>query len=131
MRISDWSSDVCSSDLDGAAFAVFDDGIGIDPQDHAKVLRPFEQADNRLSRRYDGVGLGLPLTKAFVEVHGGVLELESAPGQGTRITVRLPAERIADDAGRPPATARGGRSEEGRGGKGGGRTSRSGGAASH
>src|SRR3546814_13683313 len=77
MRISDWSSDVCSSDLDGAAFAVFDDGIGIDPQDHAKVLRPFEQADNRLSRRYDGVGLGLPLTKAFVEVHGGVLKLDS------------------------------------------------------
>jgi len=82
-------------DGDGVAVRVADDGIGIDPADHGKVLRPFEQADNRLTRRYEGVGLGLPLTKAFVEVHGGVLTLDSAVGKGTTITIRLPSERIA------------------------------------
>lgn len=81
-------------DGDGVMLSVADDGIGIDPADHRKVLRPFEQADNRLSRRYDGVGLGLPLTKAFVEIHGGTLELDSALGQGTTISIRLPPERI-------------------------------------
>lgn len=79
----------------GVEFSVADDGIGIDPADHGKVLRPFEQADNRLTRRYEGVGLGLPLTKAFVEVHGGTLSLDSAVGAGTTITVHLPAERVA------------------------------------
>lgn len=83
-------------DGDGVSLAVIDTGIGIDPADHAKVLRPFEQVDNRLSRRYDGVGLGLPLTKAFVAVHGGTLTLESEVGEGTTITIRLPRERIAD-----------------------------------
>jgi len=82
-------------DGDGVAFSVADDGIGIDPADHGKVLRPFEQADNRLTRRYEGVGLGLPLTKAFVEIHGGTLQLESTVGEGTTITIRMPAERIA------------------------------------
>jgi two-component system cell cycle sensor histidine kinase PleC len=82
-------------DGDGVAISVADDGIGIDPADHGKVLRPFEQADNRLTRRYEGVGLGLPLTKAFVEVHGGALSLDSAVGKGTTITIRLPRERIA------------------------------------
>lgn len=82
-------------DGDGITFCVADDGIGIDPADHGKVLRPFEQADNRLTRRYEGVGLGLPLTKAFVEIHGGTLTLESAVGAGTTITIRLPPERVA------------------------------------
>ena len=90
---------------DGISIAVIDDGIGIDPADHAKVLRPFEQADNRLSRRYEGVGLGLPLTKALVEVHNGQLQLESAIGEGTTITIRLPKERI--DGTRPGALAAG------------------------
>lgn len=90
---------------DGIAIAVIDDGIGIDPEDHAKVLRPFEQADNRLSRRYEGVGLGLPLTKAFAEVHKGQLQLESAVGKGTTMTIRLPKECIGGT--RPGALAAG------------------------
>jgi len=89
-------------DGDGIVFSVTDDGIGIDPADHGKVLRPFEQADNRLTRRYEGVGLGLPLTKAFVEIHGGTLALDSAVGVGTTITIRMPSERVAgsDEQGR-------------------------------
>jgi len=78
----------------GVSISVADDGIGIDPKDHGKVLRPFEQVDNRLSRRFDGVGLGLPLTKAFVEIHGGTLQLDSTLGKGTTITIRLPPERV-------------------------------------
>jgi len=97
-----------SIDDDGVLLVVADDGIGIDPKDHAKVLRPFEQADNRLSRRYDGVGLGLPLTKAFVESHGGTLELESAIGVGTTISIRLPPDRIeTSDSATPLAAAEG------------------------
>jgi two-component system cell cycle sensor histidine kinase PleC len=94
-----------STDDDGVLMVVADDGIGIDPKDHAKVLRPFEQADNRLSRRYDGVGLGLPLAKAFVESHGGTLELESAIGVGTTISIRLPPDRIETTSAAAPLAA--------------------------
>ena len=55
------------------------------------ALTPFGQVDNRLERRYEGTGLGLPLTKAFVELHGGVMQFESARGAGTRVTLNFPA----------------------------------------
>jgi PAS domain S-box-containing protein len=74
--------------------AVSDTGIGIAPQDLETALRPFGQIDSRLSRKYQGTGLGLPLTKAMAELHGGRLELESAPGQGTTAIVLLPPERV-------------------------------------
>ncbi len=74
--------------------AVTDTGIGMAPEDLATALQPFGQIDSRLARKYQGTGLGLPLTKAMVELHGGSLELISAPGQGTTALVRLPAERI-------------------------------------
>jgi signal transduction histidine kinase len=74
--------------------AVADTGAGI-PQDQlARVLEPFAQADGTLSRKADGTGLGLPLVKAMVELHGGRLLLESAPGEGTRVTLVFPAERL-------------------------------------
>ena len=50
--------------------------------------------DGALNRRYEGAGLGLPLTKALIELHGGTLDLRSEFGVGTTVTVRLPAERI-------------------------------------
>ena len=53
------------------------------------ALAPFGQVDSRLARRYEGTGLGLPLAKALVELHGGVLSIESAPGKGTVVTVVL------------------------------------------
>jgi light-regulated signal transduction histidine kinase (bacteriophytochrome) len=53
-------------------------------------MEPFQQIDNELSRRFEGTGLGLPLTKALVELHNGVLLLVSKPGVGTTATVRLP-----------------------------------------
>ena len=59
------------------------------------ALEPFRQVDSTLSRKYDGTGLGLPLTKMLVELHNGSLEIESSPGQGTRVTVHLPPNRAS------------------------------------
>ena len=70
---------------------VADTGIGIAPEDMSIVLEPFRQIDNDLNRRNPGTGLGLPLTKRLVELHQGVLELESTVGHGTTVVVRLPA----------------------------------------
>jgi PAS domain S-box-containing protein len=73
-----------------------DTGIGIAPHDIAVALAPFGQIESALSRKHQGTGLGLPLTKALVELHGGKLLLESKLGIGTMISVIMPAERTID-----------------------------------
>jgi signal transduction histidine kinase len=78
----------------GMAIIVADTGIGIAPEDLSKALRPFGQVDSRLARKYQGTGLGLPLAKAMTESHGGTLAIASTPGQGTTVTITLPAWRI-------------------------------------
>jgi PAS domain S-box-containing protein len=86
---------VAKPDLDGSfLFQVRDNGIGIDPEKFEAVLTPFEQIDSHLTRRFEGTGLGLPLAKALTEAHGGRLTLESTPGEGTTVTIRLPADRV-------------------------------------
>jgi signal transduction histidine kinase len=77
----------------GLEISVCDNGIGIAPEDLDRVLQPFEQVDNTLSRRHQGTGLGLPLVKAIMELHGGTLTLDSRPGAGTKATVTFPRER--------------------------------------
>jgi signal transduction histidine kinase len=74
--------------------AVADTGIGIAPNDITKAFESFRQIDSRLSRRYEGAGLGLPLTKQIVERHGGTIALDSRVGEGTIATVTFPAERV-------------------------------------
>jgi signal transduction histidine kinase len=71
--------------------AVADTGIGMSAEEIPIALAPFGQIDSNLSRRYEGTGLGLPLTKALVELHGGTLTITSVPGQGTMVTVSLPS----------------------------------------
>ena len=83
---------------------VTDTGIGIAPEDIAIALKPFGQVDGTLSRKYEGTGLGLPLTRAMVELHGGSIRIESEIDRGTSVLVRLPAELFdLGDAGGPPA----------------------------
>ena len=83
----------CSSD-GGWEFEVVDTGIGIAPEDVTKAFSQFGQVDGDLSRTYEGTGLGLPLTKALTEQHGGSIELQSEIGFGTTIIVRFPASRV-------------------------------------
>ena len=73
---------------------VSDTGIGIASEDIAVALAPFGQIESALSRKHQGTGLGLPLTKALVELHGGVLDLQSKLGEGTVVTLIFPAERV-------------------------------------
>jgi signal transduction histidine kinase len=83
----------------GLCFAIRDTGIGMSPEDLAKALQPFSQIDNDLTRQHDGTGLGLPICKALAELHQGVMTLESAEGEGTTVTISLPAARMAQDDG--------------------------------
>ena len=75
----------------GVAVTVGDSGIGMNAEDIDVAMQPFGQVDNRLERRYEGTGLGLPLTRALVELHGGAMTFDSARDQGTRVTVVFPA----------------------------------------
>jgi len=69
---------------------VRDTGIGIAPEDQALLFEEFRQVGRDYTRKAEGTGLGLALTKRFVELHGGAIRVESAPGQGSAFTVSLP-----------------------------------------
>jgi signal transduction histidine kinase len=79
------------------AICIADTGIGIAPEQIAVALAPFGQVDGSITRKYEGVGLGLPLAKRLVELHDGVLEIDSTLGKGTTVTIRLPAKRLMGD----------------------------------
>jgi signal transduction histidine kinase len=79
---------------DGLAITVTDTGIGIAEADLERVLKPFEQVDSSFSRQHQGTGLGLPLVKAIMEMHGGRLRLRSELGAGTAVTVVFPPDRV-------------------------------------
>jgi len=87
VKISAWRN---LQDNQNISIEVKDTGIGIAPKDIAKALSPFGQVDSELSRKYEGTGLGLPLTKKFTELLGGQLKLTSEVGRGTIVTVILP-----------------------------------------
>jgi signal transduction histidine kinase len=80
----------------GFAITIRDTGIGIARDDITRVLLPFEQVENSLSRSHNGTGLGLPLTAAMMHLHGGAIEIESEIDSGTVVTIRFPAERLVD-----------------------------------
>ena len=85
---------------------VRDTGVGIPPEDHQRIFEVYEQVGGSEGRQ-KGTGLGLAITKRLVELHGGSIQLESAPGRGTTFMVRMPgatpveAEPEAADASRP------------------------------
>jgi two-component system cell cycle sensor histidine kinase PleC len=73
---------------------VVDTGIGIAQEDLPRVFSAFGQVDNAWTRRHEGTGLGIPLAKAMVELHGGTLSIKSEIGAGTSVEVKLPRERV-------------------------------------
>ncbi|SDH91143.1 PAS domain S-box-containing protein [Pseudomonas benzenivorans] len=81
------------------SFSVRDSGIGIAPEQHEQIFQAFQQIDGSTSRRFGGTGLGLAITRKLVEALEGEISLESAPGQGSCFTVRLPVQVLAEVAG--------------------------------
>ncbi|PWC91386.1 histidine kinase [Azospirillum sp. TSH100] len=103
----------------GLLLEVRDDGVGIPEQDLDRVLLAYARVATPENRQTEGAGLGLPLTRRLVELHGGTLTLASRVGQGTTVTIHFPPERVAvgmgagmgagmghesDRPGRPPAS---------------------------
>ncbi len=87
------------ADRDGSLIlSVRDTGIGMESHEIRDAVQLFRQVDSSLARRYEGTGLGLPLAIQLTELHGGTLTVESAPGSGTLVTVRLPSERVEWEA---------------------------------
>jgi len=86
---------------------VEDTGVGIAPDDQARIFKPFVRVGEWTGRK--GTGLGLAITRQFVEMMGGAIALESAPGRGSRFTVEVPSEVAAEsEVPRAPAVARSG-----------------------
>ena len=103
---------------DGYVFHVAVSGVGIAPEDIPRVLAPFDQVDGSLSRKHEGTGLGLPLTKSLVELHGRSFDLQSEPGgialfRGARLSSPPASRRL-----RARAVGAGRRCYESCGGKG-------------
>ena len=75
----------------GLHFSVIDTGIGLEPEDLERIFQPFEQADNSASRKFQGTGLGLALTRKMVELHGGKIWAASeGEGKGSAFHFVLP-----------------------------------------
>ncbi|NTU80228.1 MAG: PAS domain S-box protein [Chloroflexales bacterium] len=85
------------------SFVVWDTGIGIALEDQSRLFQPFVQIDSSLSRQYAGTGLGLSLVHRLTQMHGGRVDLESTPGQGSRFSVILPWHLSAHPGLRPAA----------------------------
>ncbi|HSK42025.1 MAG TPA: HAMP domain-containing sensor histidine kinase [Arenibaculum sp.] len=78
----------------GIRICVADTGVGMTPDEIVIALERFRQVNGGLNRPHEGTGLGLPIAKAMTELHGGSLSIESTPGEGTTVTLLLPAECI-------------------------------------
>ncbi len=85
----------------GLRVQVQDTGIGIPLDKIQAVLAPFGQADSRSARGYEGAGLGLPLSRRLIELHGGTLALSSEAGQGATVCARFPPSMFAANDGEP------------------------------
>jgi two-component system cell cycle sensor histidine kinase PleC len=83
------ASDVAESTL---RIRISDTGIGMRAEDIPLVVRPFHRLEEAFDARHQGAGLGLPLSKAVIELHGGSLDIQSRLGEGTSVTVSLPCD---------------------------------------
>jgi len=94
----------------GFAYSVADTGIGMTPGQIKIALQPFGQIQNAMTRVQSGTGLGLPLSERLMQLHGGRLQIESVRGEGTRVTVSLPASRVVSSTYPPRPDRAAGRS---------------------
>ena len=101
---------LAGEDGDRLGFEVSDTGIGMTPEQMARLFQAFSQADASTTRHYGGTGLGLAITRHFCRMLGGDVTVASEPGKGSAFTITLPAalgEEASADAGRQePGTAR-------------------------
>ena len=86
-----------------ASFAISDTGIGMTPEQTAKLFQPFTQADGSTTKRFGGTGLGLAITKHFCEMLGGEVSLQSEPGKGSTFTILLPVRASPTKDAQAPA----------------------------
>jgi signal transduction histidine kinase len=93
----------CVDSSGDLVISIKDTGIGIAPEHLQRVMRPFEQVADHLTKENEGAGLGLPIARALIELHGGELVLSSTPGAGTTVALRVPRGRVHRVG---PATAR-------------------------
>jgi two-component system cell cycle sensor histidine kinase PleC len=80
----------------GISFHIKDTGVGMSPDGLKRAMEPFVQVDSNVARRYKGIGLGLPITKSLVEMHGGSIRIESIEGYGATVIVDLPSVRTVE-----------------------------------
>ncbi len=78
-------------------FLVRDTGIGMDEDQIERIFRPFSQGDSAVTRKYGGTGLGLTITKEYIKLMGGTLEVESRKGEGTTFRFTLPLNELPND----------------------------------
>ena len=88
---------VSLEDDGGHVFIVTDTGVGMNHVELAKAMTQFGQVDSGLSRKEQGSGLGLPLTKGLIDLHGGTIDIISEKGDGTTVTVKFTRERVVQD----------------------------------
>ncbi len=83
---------------EGLSVSVSDTGIGMSPSEIAVALSPFGQVDSKLARQHKGTGLGLPISRSLIELHGGTLKVASEPNKGTTMIASFPLARIVQRA---------------------------------
>ncbi len=89
----------------GLTLSVKDTGIGMNPDDVPKAMSPFGQIDSSLSRKYNGTGLGLPLTKRLMDYYGGDLNIKTAPNKGTTVSITFTRDRLRYPDGKKVASS--------------------------
>ena len=96
---------VATTETGDLRISVIDNGIGIPDNKLGEVMEPFSQVDDTTARQHGGTGLGLPITKSLIEMHGGSFRLESTLGKGTTATMTLPQWRLMGIEGTDKAAA--------------------------